>query len=121
MPRDLAYLLDVLQAARQALEFIRGLDHATFTTDIKTHYAVIRCIEIIGEAVNRISAEFQADHADIPWSAMVGMRNIVIHRYNEVNLDTVWDTLQKSLPDLIAQITPLIPPDNPEVGFVLKQ
>jgi uncharacterized protein with HEPN domain len=79
MSRDLAYLLDILQQARLIQNFVQGMDKPTLEHDVKTQYAVIRAIEIIGEATRRLSPEFRADHPEIPWRQMAGMRSVLIH------------------------------------------
>jgi uncharacterized protein with HEPN domain len=66
--------------------------------------AVTRQLEIIGEAARRISPETQATIPDIPWSKMIGMRNRLIHQYDDLDLETIWDTIQISLPELIVML-----------------
>ncbi len=88
------------------------MDRPTFDQDLKTQDAVIRRVEIIGEATRRLSLEFRAAHPDIPWQAMAGMRSRLIHDYDEVSLNLVWDVIQQDIPTLIAQVEPLIPPDE---------
>lgn len=112
MQRDLIYLLDILQSARMIQMFIGDMEQAAFYQDIKTQDAVIRRIEIIGEAVRRISAEFRADHPEIPWQQVAAMRNKLIHEYDRVDLVAVWEVARQDIPVLIAQITPLVPPDE---------
>lgn len=114
MPRDLTYVLDILIAARHVQEYVSGMDRPSFDQDIKTQDAVIRRIEIIGEATRRLSPEFRTAHPDIPWQDMAGMRSRLIHDYDEVSLNLVWDVIQHDIPALIAQIEPLIPPDEDE-------
>ena len=74
--------------------------------------AVIRPLEIIGEAARRISQDTRDAHPEIPWEQMIGMRNRLIHEYFRVNLTTVWETVQNDLPSLIALIGPLVPPED---------
>jgi uncharacterized protein with HEPN domain len=73
---------------------------------------VIRPLEIIGEAARLVSQETRDTHPEIPWEQMIGMRNRLIHEYFRVNLTTVWETIQNDLPPLIAQIEPLVPPED---------
>jgi len=114
MSRDPANLLDILNAARLVQEFIAGIDQQAFNTDLKTQSAVIRQLEIVGEATRRLSTDFRTAHPEIPWQEMAGMRSRLIHNYDEVNLKLVWEVIQNDIPELIAQITPLVPPDEPE-------
>jgi len=113
MPRDHAYLLDILEAARLALGYVQGVSREAFLRDIQLQDSVIRRIEIIGEAARRISDTTRETFPGIPWTEMIGMRNLTIHHYDNVDLEIVWDTVQHSLPELIAQIQPLVPPEEP--------
>jgi uncharacterized protein with HEPN domain len=112
MRRDEVYLLDMLIAARKAMKFIDGIDLIEFQDNEMIQNAVMRPLEIIGEASARISTEFRKAHPDIPWRDMVGLRNRLIHEYFRINFDAVWDTIQNDLPALIEQIEPLIPKED---------
>ena len=112
MWRDNALLLDILLAAEDAREFARELDWTRFSTSKLHQSAIIRCLEIIGEASANVSTEFQERHPQIPWREIVGMRNRLIHAYNVVRLDIVWDVVQSDLPPLIESLRPLIPPED---------
>jgi uncharacterized protein with HEPN domain len=112
MRRDEAYLLDMLLAARKARQFVEGMTLEDFAASELHQNAVIRPLEIIGEAAARVSLEARAAHPGIPWDLMVGMRNRLIHEYFRVDLTVVWETLQQDLPDLIALLEPLITPDS---------
>ena len=72
-----------------------------FLEDLKTQDAVIRNIEIIGEATKNLSDEIRNKYPEIPWNHMIGMRNRLIHGYFDVNLDIVWDTIRSDLPPLV--------------------
>jgi len=113
MPRDHTYLLDILEAARLALGYVRCVSQDAFLRDVQLQDSVIRRLEIIGEAARRISEATRETIPGIPWSEMIGMRNLTIHQYDNVDLEIVWDTVQHNLPKLIAQIQPLIPPEEP--------
>ncbi|MCU0507144.1 MAG: DUF86 domain-containing protein [Anaerolineae bacterium] len=110
MSRDEVVLLDIANACENIAEFIREMDSAEFFDDIKTQSAVMHQILVIGEAVKRLSPEFRQFHAEIPWKDMAGMRDRLIHDYDNVDLDRVWDTVTESLPALLKQIRPFIPP-----------
>ena len=112
MSRDIASLRDMLEAATKIRAFTSGLTREAFRSDEITHLAIIRLIEVIGEAARQVSAEFRASHPDIPWRAIIGMRNELIHAYHHVNLDNVWQVATESVPELIAQLEPLIPPED---------
>ncbi len=113
MPRDdEAYLMDMLLAAQDAARFASGLTFSQFEKSRLHQYAILKAIEIIGEAAARISDDTKKDHPDIPWSEIIGMRNRLVHGYFEVNLRRVWDTVQHALVALIVQIKPLVPLDD---------
>lgn len=101
MPRDeLVYLDDILEAIEKAERYTSGLDFEAFAKDDKTVDAVIRNLEIIGEAANRLSQELKQEAPDIEWPKIIGLRNILVHEYFGVNLQILWDVLQNKLPDL---------------------
>src|ERR1700722_11364502 len=113
MERDPAYLLDMLQAARDALALSDGLTWEGFQASKLHQYALVKILEIIGEAARSISDETKAAHAAIPWAAIIGMRNHLVHRYFRIDLPVVWDVLKNPLGLLIAQLEPIVPPDKP--------
>jgi uncharacterized protein with HEPN domain len=101
--RTADYLGHLLQAIERIGRYTRSMDEATFLRDELVQDAVIRNIEIIGEASNnvqRVAPEFVARHSDIPWQVMYTMRNRVSHAYHQVDLEIVWKTIQNDLPKL---------------------
>ncbi|GAB4575804.1 MAG: DUF86 domain-containing protein [Anaerolineae bacterium] len=115
MPRDTGYLWDILNACQLILEFVRGMSREEFDQDIRTQDAVVRRIEIIGEAVRRLSEPYRATHPHIAWAEIVGMRNRLIHEYDVIDLDIVWGVVQHDIPVLAAQIEELLkPPEDQE-------
>lgn len=111
MWRDDAYLVDMLSAARRAIRHLEDLDDESFLKDELRQDAVLRCLEIVGEAAGRISAELREERPDIAWREAVGMRNWLIHEYPQVDLTVVWRTVREDLPRLIADLEPLVPPE----------
>ncbi|MGG6270929.1 HepT-like ribonuclease domain-containing protein [Leptolyngbya sp. AN03gr2] len=109
MPNPQLGLLDILNSAQLAIEFVAEMNQQEFEVDRKTQSAVLYQIAILGEAVKRLSPEFRSQHPDIPWSAMAGMRDKLIHDYEGVDVERVWLTLQSSIPALLQSITPLLP------------
>lgn len=104
------YLQHILDAIDRATAYVAGFTLDTFERDAKTQDAVIRSIEIIGEAANKArlaDPDFAARHPQIPWDAMYGMRNRIVHDYFEVDLEVVWRTVQSDLPTLRNQIAAL--------------
>ena len=109
-PRDQDYVVDILSAARLIRMFLMDRERDGFETDLMCQSAVIRQLEIIGEATKRLSITFRANYPHIPWQKMAGMRDILIHAYDAVDLDEVWNALTRSIPQLIQQLEPLVSP-----------
>ncbi len=112
MLRDSEYLIDILASAKLAIGYASGKASEDFEADIQCQDAVIRRLEIIGEAARRLSAETQATYPQLPWRAMTQMRNLVIHQYDDVDLSIVWDTVHNDLPPLIAALEQIVPPEE---------
>lgn len=102
-------LIDVLHAAQAILEFVKNKNEQAFLADDVTQSAVLHQFLILGEAASRISESFREEHPSIPWRAIIGLRNILIHQYQEVDLKIIWHLTEKQLPDLIKHIEPLLP------------
>lgn len=109
MPRDDATLLDIAHAAQFIQRFIAGMDQAAFLADPKTQSAVLHQLSIIGEAVKRLSSSFRTQHPILPWKQMSGMRDHLIHGYDTVDLQEVWKTATRDIPELLVRITPFLP------------
>jgi len=98
MPRDpRLYLDDILEAISRIQEYTLGLDYSEFTEDTKTQDAVVRNLEIIGEAAGRLPESARSRAADIEWRKIVGLRNILAHQYFGVSLPVVWDIVSGKL------------------------
>ena len=104
MSKDNAYLEDVLEAAKAIQRFTTGVSREAFKGNEEKYEAVNRKFEIIGEAARRLSPEARNQAPEIPWKLITAMRNILIHDYDDVDLDVVWNTVQKDVPTLIARI-----------------
>jgi len=98
------YVKDTLEAIEKATKFIEGMDYEEFNRDDKTVYAVIRALEIVGEATKKIPQEVKDRHVEIPWREVAGMRDKLIHDYFGVNQVVVWKAVSEELP----QIEPLL-------------
>ena len=108
MERDSALVLDIITSARLIRSYVEGVRMDEFLSNIQLQDSVIRRIEIIGEASGRISPQFREAHPEIPWQAMRGMRNRMIHGYDDIDLYIVWNTTQESIPALLELIEPLL-------------
>lgn len=95
----------MLEAARAAIRFVNGKNRADLETDELLLFAIIRAIEVLGEAASRVSAETRNELAAVPWSEMVGMRNRLIHGYFTINKDIVWQTATEELAPLEALLS----------------
>ncbi len=113
MWRDEAYLLDILLAARKIRAFTAEVDESGFQTNEVLQHAVLRLIQIIGEAARKISTDFRQSHPDIPWKEIVGMRHVLVHEYFRIIPEKVWEVVDRDIPDLLVKIEPLVPPENP--------
>lgn len=104
-PRDYRdHLDDIFEAAQKAIEFVEGMDYEGFLRDDKTAYAVVRALEIVGEAAKGIPSEICDRFPEVPWRSMAGIRDKLIHDYVSVNLEVVWKTVTDDLPPLLLQI-----------------
>ena len=108
---ELAYLWDIRQSARQIQRFVQGATRESFLGNEILQSAVARPLEIIGEASRKVSAETRAAHPEIPWSKMIGLRNLLIHQYFMINLDTIWNSIEQDIPVLVQNVEPLVPPE----------
>jgi len=102
------YLRDILENMDLAEHFIENLSHDGFSKDRKTVYAVLRCIEIIGEAAKNIPAEMRRAHPEIPWKEMAGMRDKITHFYFGVDMHKVWLVLREDIPRIKPQIEKIL-------------
>lgn len=111
MPRDEeALLLDMLESARDAVAFAEGLEYRDFVEDRRSQLAILKAVEIVGEAASRVSADTRSAHPAIPWREITGMRNRLVHAYFGIDLRQVWDTVRDDIPSLINELEPLVPP-----------
>lgn len=105
------YLRHMIDAIDRATLYVAGMDIQAFLQDTRTQDAVVRSIEIIGEAANKTRVAdpvFAARHPEIPWNLIYGMRNRIVHDYFEVDLEVVWQTIERDLPGLRMQIAALL-------------
>jgi uncharacterized protein with HEPN domain len=108
MKDDRIYIEHILQSIEKIQSYISGKDQETFSNDSITQDAVVRQLEIIGEATKRISKELRNKNSEVPWEDMAGMRDVLIHDYIDVDLNIVWKTASQSIPGLKALLNKLV-------------
>jgi uncharacterized protein with HEPN domain len=109
MSRDyLLFLDDIAQSSQKILRYIGGISYEQFLRDDKTYDAVIRNLEVIGEAVKNIPEEIRTRYPEIEWRKMAGLRDIVAHEYFGVSDEIVWDVIQNKIPVLLEQVNQIL-------------
>jgi uncharacterized protein with HEPN domain len=106
------HLERLLESATQAQVYLQGMTREAFLADRRTQQAVVLNLMVIGETVNRLHDDdlaFLERHSTIPWAAMRGMRNRIAHGYFDIDMNIVWETVQRDLPALVGQLAALRP------------
>ena len=101
---DALYLTDIQASCEKVLRFVKGLNREQFFADEKTYDAVLRNLEIIGEAVKHLSGEFKDKHVEVEWRKIAGFRDMVVHEYFGINAHILWDIVTHHVPRLREQI-----------------
>jgi len=101
------YIIDIKNAVESIIDFTAGMTYEEFNNDDRTFSAVIRKIEIIGEAAKSVSSEIKASYPGIPWSVMSRMRDKLIHGYFGIDTDIIWKTVKNDLPEILPLIISL--------------
>ena len=107
-------ILHMVESAPQAMSFVLARRRADLDTDVQLRLALLRALEIVGEAASRVSPAMCAAHPEIPWRLAVSTRNRLIHAYFDVNLDIVWTTTTQALPDLVPKLEAILEHEGPE-------
>ncbi len=105
------YLEDILKYSTHILSQSKALSKEEFCKDFGKQCELIRCLEVIGEATKKLvkaDASYASSYPEVPWSTMARMRDILIHHYEEANLDIIWDTIKKDIPSLELQISKIL-------------
>lgn len=108
MSRSEAALLDMLAAARLIVDFRGSLTREQFERDSKTRSAVLHQLLVLGEAAKRVSADTRSAYPQVPWQFAAGMRDRLIHGYDDVDFDEVWRTITGDVPNLISELEAII-------------
>lgn len=107
-PRRTEELLrDMRDYALKAQAFVAEFTKNEFLADERNQFAVFHCIEVIGEAAAKLPHEFQEQHPEVPWASIIGMRNVLIHDYFDIDIEIAWETVQQDLPMLLDMLVKL--------------
>jgi len=109
MKKDISVFLEhILNEIGRISDFIKGLSFEDFMNDEKTKYAVVRAIEVIGEAVKNLPLSVRSENSNVPWEDIVGMRDKLMHQYFGIDYKKVWAVIEKDLPELKVNIKKLL-------------
>jgi len=106
--RDAGYLWDMLQTAKDILEFTRGVTFDEYSSNKMMKMSIERGFQILGDAARRVSEDLKAEHLEIPWSSVIKHRNVIVHDYADLSLERIWEVVQKDLPELVRDLEQLI-------------
>jgi uncharacterized protein with HEPN domain len=108
MPRDPESLIDILTAMRRILRYTEGISRSDLETNDEKLSAILYQITILGEATKRLSQNFRQQHPEIPWREMAGMRDVIVHEYDQLDFEIIWDVIHRKLPELLPLLDRLI-------------
>lgn len=109
MLRDQESLIDIAKAIQSILRYTKGIDQSALETNDEKLSAILYQIAIIGEATKRISPLFRQKHPEIPWREMAGIRNVIIHEYDQLDFEIIWSVIETKLPEILSLIEILLP------------
>lgn len=109
MLRDNESLIDIERAARRVLRYTDNISRVDLEVNDEKLSAILYQIAVIGEATKRLSQDFRQQHPEIPWREIAGMRDMLIHKYDQVDFDVIWDVVESKLPQLLTLLEPLLP------------
>jgi len=112
MQRDLQFLLDMLQSAELIMSYTAQCSKDEFVENVQLQDSVIRRLLVIAEAARRVSESTRRTLLNISWQEINGMRNRLVHEYDDINLNILWDTVQTEIPPLIEELKLQIPPQS---------
>jgi uncharacterized protein with HEPN domain len=108
-PDDAIRIRHIVEAAQMAQGFVEGRRRADLDTDTMLLFAVVQVIQIIGEAASRVSPERRAATPSVPWAGIIGMRNRLVHVYDEIDHEVVWQTATVEIPEVLPLFISLLP------------
>ncbi len=106
--RDRSRLEHIASHAQEAVDFARACSRADLDSNRLLNLALVRLLEVVGEAASQVSTEGRLRYPELPWRHMIGLRNRLIHGYDEVNFDILWDLIQNDLPPLLVQLEQIL-------------
>uniref|UniRef100_A0A7C4XHK7 DUF86 domain-containing protein n=1 Tax=candidate division WWE3 bacterium TaxID=2053526 RepID=A0A7C4XHK7_UNCKA len=108
--KDRVYLQHIIDEINRIGLFLNNVSKEELLSDdiTESHYAIVRSLEIIGEAASKLSADFKSAHTDIPWQIITGMRNKIIHEYMSIDYQVVWETIHNDLPLLKSAVEAIL-------------
>ena len=109
MLRDNESLIDIERAARRVLRYTDNISRVDLEVNDEKLSAILYQIAVIGEATKRLSQDLRQQHPEIPWREIAGMRDMLIHKYDQVDFDVIWDVVESKLPQLLTLLEPLLP------------
>ena len=101
MSRDQESILDIIESIKLILHYVEGVNQESLAANYEKQDAILRRITIIGEATKRLSPEFRQKHSDIPWKKIAGMRDVITHDYDEIDLAEIWTVITENIPELL--------------------
>lgn len=104
----LDYIEDILDAMEKADTLLEGVDYEQFESDFRINYAVVRALEIVGEATKRLPDDLRQKYSEIPWKGIAGMRDRTFHAYDTVDMEIVWEVVKKDIPIIKPQIQQIL-------------
>ncbi|TWB75523.1 uncharacterized protein with HEPN domain [Nitrospirillum amazonense] len=110
-PDDLVRIRHMIESGESALRFVAGCQRGDLDSNEMLRFALVRAIEIIGEAASKVSLDFRAETPAIPWRSIITMRNRLVHAYFDIDLDFTWKTVTEDIPDLLPLLRPHLPTD----------
>ena len=112
MSDDASYLIDIVHYAEVACRFVGDMPRQDFEQNEMVRLATQKALEVIGEASNKLTLAFRAEHPDLEWARMIAMRNLLVHNYGNVDAAVVWDVVKTKQPVLLEKLAPLISTAN---------